>query len=268
MIEGMAIGKALCLASCVTYGMVALSGMSGGRGVQESGNKGRPSGLTGVALGAALLAQLIGLVFLYDALGRPPSHGLDGLVLGGALMAAIGLWLGRLKAHPVVRAPLAGGAFVTSTLSFALMPEAHINLTWESYGIGLLTVLVSALLFSLGVMSFRRFLRRNDGGRMASIVACTLMLGALWGPWGSTVDESRPFEALHSETGETVQATAVVRSLEGGATRVETVPVRVHHEGLNTGRLICIVLVLMTLLFTFLEWSSPTYFIALVYSCL
>jgi hypothetical protein len=130
----------------------------------------------------------------------------------------------------------------------------------EILGIGGLTIVVSALLFSLGVMSFRRILRRDDGGKMASLVALTLMLASLWGPWGGAEPEPRPFEALHAESVEQVEATVVVRSLEGEATRLETAPLRISHEGLETGRVICIVLVLMTLLFTFLEWASPTLF--------
>lgn len=268
MMEFSSIGQALCLGSCVIFGMVALSGMTGGRGIERNSRRIESRGLVWLSMAVAFVIQTLGLILLYTGMERLPDTALDFLVLSGLAMGGIALWLGRLNAHPVVRSPLAGGAFVTSTLVFALEPAGIGQAPLPTLLFGILSIAVAAILFAVGVLCFRRYLRRGEGGRGASVVALLLTLLALFAPWGGFQEQGRPFAGVHAESGELAEGTIVLRELETGQTFVRTLPLRVSHEGLQEGRNICLALVFLALLFSVLEAAAPSVFyrMALVFT--
>ena len=163
-----------------------------GRGVSASGSKKGTNGRASLVLIAAILVILGAVV---PASLSPGHFGLNTVValsLCGSVLGGIALFIGRLNGHPVLRSPLAGGAFVLAATALALPGELR-GATPLAGGLSAVGIVLAALTCAVGLLSFRRVLRRDDGGQFALLLSFGLLFGGLIVPWGGVLGELRPF---------------------------------------------------------------------------
>ncbi len=270
MMDSLTIGKALCLLGVLIFGMVSLSGMTGGRGLDSKEELPAARGYLWYFMIGALVAEAMGLFLLYSVLGRLPSTWLDGLVFTGWLSGALAVAFGANRAHPVVRSPLAGVAFLAGTLVFAVGPSSTGTFPLPTVALNGVLCLASASLLAMAALAFRRLLRFPDSGKSAVLLALLGSGVALFAGWGGGALEPRLFSAMDSVTGGPAEAVVILRDLIGAQTYTRMMPVWVGDEFFSFMRLLALGLVGASLLFLILEeWvGTPFYKFGLVFSLL
>ena len=119
-------------------------------------------------------------------------------------------------------------------------------------------IVLAALTCAVGLLSFRRVLRRDDGGQFALLLSFGLLFGGLIVPWGGVLGELRPFSVMDGLTHTPIKIPVEVQSLNGGGAYETLAPLVVGHETLNSLRLGILGLGGIGLLIWALQWARPS----------
>ena len=249
--------RALALVGCVLFGLISLSGMSGGRGVPPMGGSRRVNGRTSLVLAVAILAVLAAVGFSVVSGSGLGANPIVALAMCGATLGGLALFIGRMNGHPVLRSPLAGGAFVLTSTGLALPGTVEVATLVE--GLHMVSgIVLAALSCAVGLLSFRRALRRDDGGQFALLVASVFLLAGLIVPWGGLDGAWRPFQAIDGLTGVPISVSVEVASLNGGGSYVTETPLMVGHDSLDSIRIGTLFAAFFAALIWAMQWARPS----------